>query len=163
MLFGFSSLRCCDCGYLDITDKNKYGEAYCAKERDYVSLDSVTCRYFEPNFYVMTAYCNINKLPYMNDMMITLINLRDVYMMNNEVGIEFLQEYENIGKELAYKLQVDMYRKDIIDDMEFNYIIPAVISTKNGDFENAQQAYIDMIEMLKIRYGYTPKTKVLKK
>lgn len=155
-MFGFSSLRCFDCDYLDKDDKNRYGEAYCPVERKYVSLDSYTCRDFKPNFYVMTAYCKIKNLPYNCNEMISLITLRDKYMMKDLKGKLFLEEYEYIGPILAVKLQCDMYRTDIIKTMEEEYIYPAIEQMFNGDFDEAMNSYIEMIEMLKIRYGYSP-------
>lgn len=155
-MFGFSSLRCVDCEYIDPSDKNRSGEAYCAMEKKYVSLDSYTCGYFKPNFYVMTAYCDINKLPYECNAMTTLIGFRDTYMMNNEEGKEFLREYEDIGPILAVKLISDMYRTDIVDEMEEKYINPTIEFINEERCEDAQATYIEMIEMLKTRYGYAP-------
>ena len=151
----FNGLRCCDCDNLDKYDKNKYGEAYCPTRREYVALDSYTCRDFVPNFYIMTAYCNINKLPYECEMMTKLISFRDTYMINNEKGIEFLKEYEGLGPELAARLTCDMYRTDIVISMKENYINPAIDFINVGRYEEAQETYIQMIESLKIRYGYS--------
>lgn len=152
----FNGLRCCDCANLDKEDRNKYGDAYCPVAREYVELDSHTCRDFDPNFYVMTAYCNINKLPYDCNIMTTLIGFRDTYMMNNEEGKIFLEEYEYIGPVLATKLTSDMYRTDIVENMEEHYINPAIDFINAGRNEEAQSTYIQMIESLKIRYGYAP-------
>ena len=103
----------------------------------------------------MTAYCEINKLPYINEEMIILLNLRDIYILNNEEGKFFLGEYEYIGRILADKLRKDIYRYDIVNTMKNEYIIPTIQYTKNLEFEMAQQKYIEMIEMLKLRYGYS--------
>ena len=162
-MFGFSSLRCSDCTWIDPRDRNSSGEYYCTKEREYVSGDSYTCRSFEPNFYVMTAYCKINKLPYNCDEMIALVALRDQYMVDDLKGKPFLEEYEHIGPILAIRLETDMYRTDIVKTMEEEYIHPAMEMMLMGDFDDAQESYIEMIEMLKIRYGYTPKKDVSKK
>lgn len=152
----FNGLRCCDCENLDKNDRNKYGEAYCPIDRNYVSLDSHTCREFIPNFYVMTVFCNINGFPYDCFAMTTLIHLRDTYMLNNETGKEFLKEYENIGPILALRLKCDGYKTDIVKEMEEEYIIPAIDFATSGRFEDAQNSYIEMIEKLKRRYGYLP-------
>ncbi|MBQ6282519.1 MAG: hypothetical protein IJK66_03160 [Bacilli bacterium] len=158
-MFGFSSLRCSDCSWIDPRDRNRYGEYYCTKEREYVSGDDYTCRDFEPNFYVMTAYCKIKKLPYNCDEMISLIALRDKYMVEDLKGRPFLEEYEIIGPILAVRLQADMYRSDIVRSMEEDYIHPAMEMMLMGDFDGAQESYIQMVEMLKIRYGYAPARK----
>jgi len=155
-MFGFSSIRCNDCTNLDKHDRNKYGEAYCPIERDYVRLDSPTCRYFDPNFYVMTAYCKIKKIPYDCNEMSILIALRDEYMMNNQEGLEFLKDYENIGPILAARLVCDIYRTDVVKTMKEEYIIPAVNFSIEGRKEEAQKTYMQMVEMLKVRYGYAP-------
>lgn len=155
-MFGFSSLRCSDCTWIDSKDRNSNGEYYCTKERDYVDGDSHTCRYFEPNFYVMTAYCKIKKLPYNCDEMISLISLRDKYMMDDIKGRPFLEEYESIGPVLAVRLQCDMYRSDVVKTMEEEYIHPAMEMMLMMDFDGAQSTYIEMVEMLKRRYGYSP-------
>ena len=156
-MFGFSSLRCSDCIWINPKDRNRYGEYYCSKEREYVDGDSHTCRYFEPNFYVMTAYCDIKKLPYNCDEMISLVALRDKYMAEDVKGGAFLEEYESIGPILALKLRTDMYRTDIVKEMEETYIHPAMEMMLMSDFDGAQDAYIEMVEKLKIRYGYAPK------
>ena len=160
-MFGFSSLRCVDCTWLDTNDKNRYGECYCPEERKYVSPSEQTCRYFKPNFYVMTAYCNIKKMPYNCFEMVTLIKLRDKYMVNNDEGIEFLEEYETVGKELALRLQTDPYKTDIVNSMEEEYILPAIELIYEQRLDEAQNCYIRMINNLKIRYGLAPKIKRL--
>lgn len=156
-MFGFSSLRCSDCEYIDIKDKNKYGDAYCKKEREYVSLESYTCRYFEPSFYVMTAYCKILKIPYDSCFMNTLIDFRNSYMMNTERGKKFLEEYENIGPIIALKLETDMYRSDMVEELKVNYITPTLEFILESRLDEAEETYINMIDSLKIRYGYLPK------
>ena len=75
--------------------------------------------------------------------------------MNNGKGIEFLKEYEGVGPELAARLTCDMYRTDIVISMKENYINPAIDFINVGRYEEAQETYIEMIESLKIRYGYT--------
>ena len=156
-MFGFSSLRCCDCTWLDKYDKDKYGDFYCPQKRKYVGADDYTCSDFEPNFYVMTAYCKINKLPYNCDEMISLIALRDKYMMEDIKGRPFLEEYESIGPILAIRLETDMYRSDVVKTMKEEYIFPAMEMMLMGDFDGAQESYMEMVEMLKVRYGYAPK------
>ena len=155
-MFGFSSLRCSDCNWVDPKDRNRYGEYYCTKEREYVSPESYTCRSFVPNFYVMTAYCNIKKLPYDCDDMVKLIAFRDNYMMNNIDGRAFLEEYESIGPIIAMRLQCDIYRTDIVDRIKTEYIDPAIEMINSTEYKNAQETYIEMIESLKVRYGYAP-------
>jgi len=155
-MFGFSSLRCCDCVYINPRDTNKYGEAYCSMEREYVSLDSHTCRSFKPNYYVMTAYCDIKRLPYNCDEMISLVALRDKYMVEDLKGKPFLEEYESIGPILASRLRTDIYRTDVVDVMEKDYIHPAMEMMFQFDFDTAQDTFIKMIDMLKVRYGYAP-------
>ena len=153
-MFGFSSLRCVDCEYLYTKDKNRYGEYYCPEAREYVNPNSYTCKYFVPNYYIMTAYSIIKKIPFDNYNMIVLINLRDKYMTKNDAGIEFLSEYNSIGPFIALKLLKDMYRTDIVDNLEEKYINPAVELTINGNLKEAQETYIEMFDSLKIRYGY---------
>ena len=148
-MFGFSSLRCSDCVWLNSRDTNSSGEYYCSKIKDYVDGDSYTCREFEPNFYVMTAYCKIKKLPYNCDEMISLIALRDKYMVEDI-------KYENIGPILAVRLEIDMYKSNVVKTMEEDYIHPAMEMMLMMDFDGAQSTYIEMVEMLKIRYGYAP-------
>lgn len=152
----FNGLRCCDCENLDTSDRNKYGEAYCPVDRDYVRLDSHTCSSFVPNFYVMTVYCKIKGLPYDCKEMTTLINFRDNYMMCNDDGKEFLCDYENIGPLIAARLKCDIYKMDVVETMCENYIIPAIEFINEQRYDEAQETYIEMIETLKIRYGYLP-------
>lgn len=153
-MFGFSSIRCNDCENLDKDDRNKYGEAYCPVEREYVALDSYTCRSFQGNFYIITAYCILNKLPFDCEIMTNLLSVRNTYMKNNEAGQEFLSEYEFIGPILASHLLNDMYRTDVVKELENDYINPMVSFTNEGRFEDVQITFIKMIEKLKIRYGY---------
>ena len=120
-MFGFSSIRCNDCENLDKEDRNKYGEAYCPVERDYVSLDSYTCRSFQANFYIITAYCILNKLPFNCEIMTKLLGVRNTYMKNNEEGKEFLLEYEFMGPRLAEDLMSDMYKSDVVKELESDY------------------------------------------
>ena len=162
-MFGFSSLRCVDCEYLDTKDKNRYGEYYCPEAREYVDPNSYTCKYFVPNYYIMTVYSMIKKLPFDNYNMLVLINLRDKYMTTNDAGIDFLKEYNSIGPEIALRLLNDMYRTDIIDNLEEKYINPAVRLTINGDLETAQKKYIEMFNTLKIRYGYEENKRKIKR
>lgn len=162
-MFGFSSLRCIDCLYLDKKDRNRYGEFYCPEVRKYVSPDDRTCKYFIGDFYVMAAYSAIKGLDFDNEYVDILTILRNTYMRYNEEGQEFLTEYESIGPEIARRLLTDMYRVDIVNDLEKDYILPAVESTLSNDLDVAQQTYMNMVESLKIRYGYSeiPKIKRL--
>ena len=155
-MFGFSSLRCCDCLWIDKDDKNKYGEMYCPQIRDYTDPDSHTCRYFEKNFYVMTAYCDIKGLGYDCEERTCLLNFSVEYMMNNKEGQEFLTEYEGIGPVIAARLRNDAYRMDVISELEETYIRPAIEMVHSGENDTAQKTYIEMIESLKRRYGYAP-------
>ena len=152
----FNGLRCTDCENLNKNDRNKYGDAYCPVIRKYVELDSYTCRDFIANFYVMTAYCDINKISYDSNMMTTLISFRDNYMMNNESGKEFLEEYEGIGPILASRLSKDMYKSDIVEEMDEEYITPMLDFILLERYDDAQNTYIEMIDSLKVRYGYAP-------
>lgn len=157
-MFGFSSLTCGDCIFFDKDNLDSDGEYKCPKKDRYYTEDSPACSDdFEANFYVMTAYCNIKGLPYNCDEMIALIALRDKYMVEDVKGKPFLEEYESIGPILALKLQADMYRSDIVKTMEEEYIHPAMEMMLMGDFDEAQNTYIEMVEMLKVRYGYSPK------
>jgi len=153
-MFGFSSLRCSDCENLDKSDRNKHGEAYCPVDRKYVALDSYTCREFQANFYVITAYCIINKIPFNSEIMTKLLGVRNTYMKNNEEGQEFLEEYNFMGPILAEDLMSDMYRSDVIKELESDYINPMITFTNEGRFEDVQSTFIKMVEKLKIRYGY---------
>lgn len=153
-MFGFSSLRCSDCENLDKSDRNKYGEAYCPVEREYVSLDSHTCRSFEPNFYIITAYCILNKIPFDSKIMTKLIGFRNTYMKENTEGREFLEEYDIIGPILRDNLLRDMYRYDIVKELENDYINPMLIFIEENRSEDVQNTFISMINKLKIRYGY---------
>ena len=153
-MFGFSSLRCNDCENLDKSDRNKYNEAYCPVERDYVALDSHTCRYFQANFYIITAYSIINKIPFNGEVMTKLLGVRNTYMKNNTEGQEFLEEYDTIGPILAEDLMKDMYRYDVVKELENDYINPMLIFISENRFEDVQNTFISMIDKLKIRYGY---------
>jgi len=153
-MFGFSSLRCNDCENLDKDDRNKYGEAYCPVDRKYVSLDSYTCREFQANFYIITAYSIINKLPFNGEVMTKLLGVRNTYMRNNTEGQEFLEEYDNIGPVLAEDLMKDMYRYDVVKELENDYINPMLMFINENRFEDVQNTFIAMIDKLKIRYGY---------
>lgn len=156
-MFGFSSIRCSDCENLDKSDRNKHGEAYCLVERDYVALDSHTCRSFQANFYIITAYCILNKLPFDCEIMTTLIGVRNTYMKNNEEGKEFLSEYEYMGKVLAKDLLSDMYRTDVAKELESDYIKPMLSFANEERYEEVQSTFIQMIDKLKLRYGYKEK------
>lgn len=153
-MFGFSSLRCNDCENLDKYDRNEYGEAYCPVDRKYVSLDSYTCRDFQANFYIITAYSIINKLPFNGEVMTKLLGVRNTYMRNNTEGQEFLEEYDNIGPILAEDLMKDMYRYDVVKELENDYINPMLMFINENRFEDVQNTFISMIDKLKIRYGY---------
>lgn len=159
-MFGFSSLRCIDCLYLDKHDRNKYGDFYCPELRKYVSPDDYTCKYFVGNFYIMAAYSAIKGLDYNNEYVKVLTGLRDNYMVNNDEGKEFLTEYESIGPEIAKKLLSDMYSFDIANDLEEKYIVPAIEMITNDELDMAQKTYINMFESLKIRYGYSEIAKI---
>ena len=156
-MFGFSSIRCSDCENLDKDDRNKYGEAYCPVERDYVALDSHTCSSFQANFYIITAYCILNKLPFNCEIMMNLLDFRNSYMKKNQEGQEFLEEYEYMGLILAKDLLSDMYRTDVVVELESDYIKPMLSFLSEGRFEEVQSTFIQMIDKLKIRYGYKEK------
>lgn len=38
---------CADCIYMDLRDKNKYGECYCGEHRKYYPPSDLTCSSFE--------------------------------------------------------------------------------------------------------------------
>ena len=93
--------------------------------------------------------------------MVRILEIEEYAKKNNvpimeKEGIEFLKEYEGVGPELAARLTCDMYRTDIVISMKENFIEPAIEFINAGRYEEAQAIYIEMIESLKIRYGYEP-------
>ena len=71
-------------------------------------------------------------------------------------------EYEGIGPILARNLLVDMYKTDVARDMKEGYIDPILSFIKEERFDDAQSTYINMINNLKIRYGYEEKKEIEK-
>ena len=86
--------------------------------------------------------------------MTKLLGVRNTYMKNNEEGQEFLIEYEFMGPILAEDLLNDMYRTEVVKELESDYINPMLSFTNEGRFEEVQKTFIKMVEKLKIRYGY---------
>lgn len=158
-------MRCLDCAYLDLNDRNKYDEAYCNEIRKYTELDSYTCRYFtmrdEPyrTCFLTTAFCEIKG--YDDDCyeLQTLRKFRNEYIANISEGQSLLEEYMVVGPKIADKIIHDDDRETIADEMGINYIYPAIELINNNRLEEAKDVYVSMVNMLKEKYNINEKRK----
>src|SRR5574344_513181 len=115
---------CVDCLYMDLYDRNKYGEAYCChySMKKYTSL-SGSCRYFDRRYYLTSVVCD---LLYLSKDCIELQTISKFIdeNTNNEKYKDILDEYSVIGPVIADKIRNDENNIAIAAVLREIFIIP---------------------------------------
>ena len=118
-------LQCIQCDYMDLSDQNKFGDAFCTDRHRYYDPYSSACSGFKSSSislrnredeydkeqssgcYLTTAMCGAlgydDNCCYLN----ILRNFRDTYMMNNKECLPMLVEYEVIGPIISRNIAND--------------------------------------------------------
>lgn len=151
---------CSDCDYINLIDKNSYGEAYCSKRRHYYDPSDSACNYFErggkyigsnSTCYLTTAVCDIlgykDNCYYLN----SLRNIRDSYMAKEVDCYDLLKEYKEIGPKIVENLYNDPDKEQIAQIMLNHYIKPAIETFENNK-DDAVDIYIEMTNNLIDKY-----------
>lgn len=148
---------CVDCNYMDLKDRNRYDEAYCAYMKKYTTLTG-SCYHFDrresgSSCYLTTAMCEILGYEDNSDILENLRGFRDFYMWNDPKCEGLLDEYNTIGPIVSKKLKNDEDSISTALMMRDEYIIPAISFIFEERYEEALTTYIDMTNMLKAKYN----------
>ncbi len=161
-------LQCIQCDYMDLSDQNKFGDAFCTDRHRYYDPYSSACSGFKSSSislrnredeydkeqssgcYLTTAMCGAlgydDNCCYLN----ILRNFRDTYMMNNKECLPMLVEYEVIGPIISRNIAND---KETANIMLENYIAKAIMFIKRKDYQSAITIYQEMFYYLKDKYN----------
>ncbi len=152
---------CSDCDYMNLRDKNSYGEAYCSERKHYYNPSDTICNRSSikgrdvggsSSCYLTTAMCDI--LGYEDDCsaLKTLRFLRDSYMKKEVDCYDLLKEYNQFGPDICESLYQDKNRKIVVLTMLKHYIEPAIKMINNNQYDNAIDIYIEMTNTLINKY-----------
>ena len=148
--------ECFDCEeYNEYLVKNN--EFYCKKMRMVVSLNERSCNtYFikrdkrkkseRPNTgcYLTTAMCEVLGYDDHCEILETLRNYREEYMMNDDFGLKLLHDYNTVVPIIADNIYNDEEQIDIAITMLYSYIKPAISFINIQDNETALMLYENM-------------------
>lgn len=157
---------CGECKYLNLEDKNRYGDYYCAIKHKYYPISDTTCSSFDYRdsrtsspismggyCYITTAVCQILGYDDNCDYLNTLRSLRDNYMKKEVDCFTMLEEYKLVGPEIVKNLIKDNNKEEKAHELLTEYIIPAVINIKKGAYEKAILTYTIMTNSLINEYN----------
>lgn len=161
--------ECFDCEEYNeyLVENNQF---YCNKMRMYVSLGERSCNtYFrmrdkkkkseKPNTgcYLTTAMCEVLGYDDHCEILETLRGYREEYMMNTDIGIKLLHDYNTVGPLIADKIHEDEIQIDIAITMLNSYIKPAITFINKEDYETALMIYenmtLDLMDYYKLDYS----------
>lgn len=157
--------ECFDCEEYNeyLVNNNKF---YCKKMRMEVSINERSCNtYFikrdknkkfeRPNTgcYLTTAMCEVLGFDDHCEILETLRNYRDEYMMNTDFGLALLHDYNTVGPKIADKIHEDEEQVNIAITMLNSYIKPAIAFINKNDNETALMVYETMTLDLMDYYG----------
>lgn len=150
--------KCRYCSYMDLSDKNRFGECYCTFWGKYYDPDSNGCNHNDNSTdgeehntgcYLTTAMCEIlGKADNCYELEI-LRSFRERYMKNTDEGKELLKEYDLISPPIASRLLVHEDKIAIANDMLKNYINVAIKMINYGYDEAAMLKYKEMVFYIK--------------
>lgn len=154
---------CGECALLDRKDCKWDDRYYCKKTGKRYKLDDSACKYIVKKdqdkkgytrigWYITTAICNI--LGYEDDCEVFTLTsqLRENHFAQTEEGLAFLNEYDFIGPMIADKLYEENNVEFATSLLE-RFLIPCAVAIKTGNYEEAAAIYLNMIIMLKAKYG----------
>lgn len=168
--------NCLQCEYMDLSNTNSFGDAWCKVRKTYYSPYSPVCKdvsyvddsddtrekEYENNYsnddternngadcYLTTAMCDV--LGYGDDCyyLKMLRDFRDHYMMKDKDCLELLIEYEVIGPIISKHILNDKETANIMLD---NYITKAILFIRKNEFKKAIEVYKEMVYYLKDKY-----------
>ncbi len=162
---------CADCRQVDPNSGVK-GKYYCEKHKDYVSANKRICkdaaevmgrptcdknamrRYSkEHGYYVVTAITEILELDSDNQYMESFKYLRDIVLPEMPYYQDFIEEYENIGPDLADRLRKDANGRDFAEYLRAYFLDRFVSQFVANNVDNAVATYSLMLGQIKERYG----------
>ncbi len=152
---------CSECKFLDLNDKDRYGDYYCTIKHKYYPLGDSTCGSFtyrenkSTSPISMGGYCYIttavSQILGHEDNCFYLEELRKFrnQVMKKEVDCyTMLEEYKIVGPKIVEKLIQDQQKKQISEQLLQEYIIPAITSINKQHEEEAINIYISMTNSL---------------
>lgn len=162
-----ASYYCGDCIYLNFKDKKYGNEYYCPKSGKYRPTTYSGCSdwknekgeknssaYKPAGCYITTITCNI--LGYADDceVLSCMRHLRDNYLKQNPDMLPILYEYDIIGPMISKKISEEENKEKLAMELLKNFLIPCAQNVKNKDYASATHTYINMFNLLKIKYGF---------
>lgn len=148
---------CADCDFMDIADKNRYGEAYCSLRHAYYNPSDTACNKASvkgrsvgdvPRCYITTCVCDILGKDDNCDTLDTLRFLRDSFMRKRVDYYSMLKEYDVVGPQIAYSIYNDPRRDMVANWINFCYLESACSRVKDNDYDSAIDLYIEMTNSL---------------
>lgn len=160
---------CKDCGYLNLKDGNWWGQYYCTMKREYVSpnqrvCDSVNMKTYDNGgykrsgcqCYITTIVCTILGYPDNCFVLESMRNLRENYMKKYPKYLPILQEYDQIGPTISESIKSEPHSKEFAQELYSRFLTPCSLAISNEmAYEKAIAIYLNMVDMLKQRYGLT--------
>ena len=83
----------------------------------------------------------------------TLRNFRDTYMKSTESGRKLVEEYYDVAPKIVKNID-NAADKDSIYDGIYGVIVACIDDIKSGNNVSAERRYCDMVNALKVRFGY---------
>ena len=155
---------CRECLCMNLSDRARYDndKAYSTAWCKYFNINDNACeRYFRfdenrressSGCYLTTIVCEILGLEDDSDILNTMRNFRDNYMLNRPETYVSLIEYDIVGPKIAEALKKEAYSKEIAYLLLNERIIPIVEKIKSGKNEEALEDYTNMTNRLKEIY-----------
>lgn len=158
---------CGDCIYLNLKDKKYGNEYYCPKTGKYRPINYSGCgdwkndkgktnssAYQRGGCYITTICCNI--LGYADDceVLTCMRMLRENYLKPNKEMHPILQEYDIIGPMISERINKDDEKEKLAMELLKIFLIPCANDIKKGEYALATHTYINMFNLLKIKYGF---------
>ncbi len=163
--------QCIQCIYMNLHDRDKFGDALCTDRSKYYDPYSSACSNIEyidaslrdreredenernngsSGCYLTTAMCYALGYDDYCVYLETLRRFRDEYMMNDPECYPMLVEYEVVGPMISRQIAQDA---DIASIMLNEFISKSIMYIKRGEFKSAIDVYRDMFDFLKARYS----------
>lgn len=154
MGFFNKAATCYDCRNFDKRNIDKYGEAHCYGWGGYAKASKIadSCKKFDP-WFIVTSTCQILGFDDNCDVAIETKKLKDIYMLNNENGLLFLEDYNKYGKEVSEYLNNDKEKEKIAKVILANCLAPVIKNINNNNYEEAFNIYQNMFYGLMEHYN----------
>lgn len=142
---------CKQCNNLDFNDRNRDGEYWCRKWKDYVDPEKVAshCRYF---WFIINKTYEILKIDDGGDIEDTL-RLKNNYIIKNIDCFDFMNDYSKFGPIIAKKMEEDVNSEYIASYYLNHCIEPMLLLIDDLEFEKAFEIFETSFYGLAKYYG----------